>query len=1040
MKKKQRLDFYREIRKSITRFLSIMLIVALGVAFFAGVRSAEPDMKISIDEYYDKTNFYDIRLAGTIGFTEDDIAAVSAVEGVEKAEGMYYAEMYYKTEEKNCVLTLNSLTESISNVTLTEGRLPENETECVLDADFAAKYGLTVGSKMSFTAEAGKQVEESLINNDFTVTGLLISANFLTEDRGTSSIGIGKSDGYVYLTKSAFCLPVYSQCFVKVLDAERLRSYSKEYENKINAVKERIGNISGDRCAIRIEEYKAAANENLNYLTAVYNEQRAAAEAMFTAALTQIQDGEVALTNARIAIRKAKESNAQLEPTIPALQATADEYGKKLDDKVAEVNALIEKWPALQQKLAEVTNELNVAQANYDASPTPENQAALDEAKQSVNIANGDISYATRTITDGIAIALDAYNEKLAALNETQGKIDANNASLEQNTALIAATEEQVKVARQTYNAQKLESDTALNDAYAKIELATKAVNALDGATWYILDRNSVQNYVEFLSDAQKVGALGTIFPIIFFVVAALISLTTMTRMVEEQRVQIGTLKALGYSKGSVASKYILYALFASLIGSIIGAGLGSQILPKVIIGAYKNLYIDLISTVTPLNISNSLIATLVAVACTTGATIFACYKVLNEQAASLMRPVSPKYGKVILLERVAFIWKRLSFGRKSAIRNIVRYKKRFFMTLFGIAGCMGLLMVGFGIRDSIATIVDRQYENIWIYDATMNISEKISSLDRDIFELELLSNENVNDILLSQVKSVDVTNGKTEKSIYIFVPETTKNFERFIILKDRKSKTHYTLSGDGVIITEKLSKQLGVGVGGKISIKDENKVVGEVTVTGVVENYIYNYMYMSPEFYNAFYGKAPQFNDIYITLHNDSKDARDKFASKYAGDDKVVSLSFVNEMQTKIANMMKSLDFVVFVLIISAGLLAIIVLYNLVNINITERSRELATIKLLGFYDLELAQYVYRENIILTALGTLLGVVLGLFLHKFLIDTTEIDMIMFGRQISIQSYFFSIALTVVFAFLVNLWMYFKLKKIDMVESLKSVE
>lgn len=1040
MKKKQRLDFYREIRKSITRFLSIMLIVALGVAFFAGVRSAEPDMKISIDEYYDKTNFYDIRLAGTIGFTEDDIAAVSAVEGVEKAEGMFYSEVYYKTEEKNCVLTLNSLTESISNITLTEGRMPENETECLLDADFATKYGLTIGSKMSFIPEAGKEISESLTNNDFTVTGLIISANFLTEDRGTSSIGVGKSDGYVYFTKSAFCLPVYSQCFVKVLDASKLRSYSKEYETKINAVKERIGSISGERSAIRIEEYKAAANENLNNLTAVYNEQRAAAEAMFTAALTQIQDGEVALTNARIAIRKAKESNAQLEPTVPALQATADEYGKKLDDKVAEVNALIEKWPALQQKLAEVTNELNVAQANYDASPTPENQALLDEAQQNVNIANGDISYATRTITDGIAIALDAYNEKLNALNETTAKIDANNASLEQNTALIAATEEQVKVARQTYNAQKLESDTALNDAYAKIELATKAVNALDGATWYILDRNSNQNYVEFLSDAQKVGALGTVFPIIFFVVAALISLTTMTRMVEEQRVQIGTLKALGYSKISVASKYILYAFLASLIGSIIGAGLGSQILPKAIIGAYKNLYIDLISTVTPLNISNSLIATLVAVACTTGATILACNKVLNEQAASLMRPVSPKYGKVILLERISFIWKRLSFGRKSAIRNIVRYKKRFFMTLFGIAGCMGLLMVGFGIRDSIATIVDRQYENIWIYDATMNISEKISSLDRDIFELELLSNENVNDILLSQVKSVDVTNGKTEKSIYIFVPETTKNFERFIVLKDRKSKTHYSLSSDGVVITEKLSKQLGVGIGGKISIKDENKIVGEVTVTGIVENYIYNYMYMSPEFYSAFYGKTPQFNDIYITLHNDSKDARDKFASKYAGNDKVISLNFVNETQTKIANMMKSLDFVVFILIISAGLLAIIVLYNLVNINITERVRELATIKLLGFYDLELAQYVYRENIILTALGTLLGVVLGLFLHKFLIDTTEIDMIMFGRQISIQSYFFSIALTVVFAFFVNLWMYFKLKKIDMVESLKSVE
>ena len=1012
MTKKQRLDFYREIRKSITRFLSIMLIVALGVAFFAGVRSAEPDMKISVDEYYDSVNFYDIRLASTIGFTEEDIAAVSAVDGVAKAESFFYAEMFYKTEEAKYTLGLYSLPQTINTLNLTEGRLPENETECLIDADFASNTGLKIGDKISFTAEAGKEVGETLINNDFTIVGLGLSANFLTFDRGTASIGTGKSDGYVYLTKPTFYLPVYTGCYITANDAIRLRSYSNEYKDKINALKEKISAIGDERCAKRIEEYRFLANDNLNNLTALYEAQKQNAEALFAAALAQIQDGEIALTNARIAIRKAKESTAQIEPTIPALQAEVDAAQKNLDEKVNEVNKWIAKMPSLQQKLNEVTNELNAAQAAFDAAPTPENQEALDEAKRYVNIANGDIAIATREINDGVRIKQEELNAKLAPLNEANAQIAANNASIEQNTALIAQTEEQVKVARETYNAQKLESDNALNDAYAKIELAKKAVSALDGATWYELDRGTVPSYVEYLLDAQKIGALGTVFPIIFFIVAALISLTTMTRMVEEQRVQIGTLKALGYSKTAVASKYILYALSASLIGSVIGALIGSQLLPKVIIAAYNILYRDLLLTVTPINIANSLIATMAAVLCTTGATLLACYKELNEQSAQLMRPVAPKYGKVILLEKISFIWKKLSFSRKSTIRNLVRYKKRFFMTLFGIAGCMGLLMVGFGLRDSISSIVENQYQNIWVYDATMNISNKISSVDRNILNMQILSDENVDDILSAQVKSVDVTNGKTEKSVYIFVPETT----------------------------EKLSKQLGAKVGDKISIKEENAVIGDVTVTAVVENYIYNYMYMSPTLYNAFYGKAPQFNDVYITMYNDSKDSADKLATKFTGNDKIVSISFVTELQEKVKNMMKSLDYVVFVLIISAGLLAIIVLYNLVNINITERGRELATIKLLGFYDLELAQYVYRENVVLTALGTLLGILFGILLHKFVIDTTEIDMIMFGRQISIQSYFFSVVLTIFFAFIVNLWMYFKLKKIDMVESLKSVE
>ena len=1040
MKKKQRLDYFRECRRSITRYLSIMLIVALGVAFFTGVRSSEPDMKLSVDEYYDNVNFYDIRLASTIGFTDEDLAEIANTEGVNTVESLYFTEMYYKNAEIKYVLSIYSVCNSINTLTLTEGRLPQTETECLLDSNFAKTTGLALGSTITFTAETGKVVSDSLKGDTYTIVGLGTSANHLTFDRGTANIGTGKSDGYVYLNKTAFTPSVYTQVYVTVDGVKELKCFEDKYNDKITAISEKLKNVGTSRCQIRVDDYRAKATATLNEITAVYNAQKAQADAQFAEALSQIQLGEVAITNARVAIRNAKTLITATQNEIPALQAVVDLAKKNLEAKPAEIEKWKGKIPEYELALEEAQTALDDAQALYDVEQTEENLAILEECQQTLQQASANLKIANRNIEEGLTICEEELALAQGKVDEANAKIAEANASIESNTAYIEKTQATVKTAREAYNTQKLESDTALADAQAKIQIAAKQVNALDGAQWYVLDRNTVQNYVEFISDAEKVGALGTVFPIIFFIVAALISLTTMTRMVEEQRVQIGTLKALGYSKASIASKYLTYAFSATILGSIIGVLIGSSVLPKVIIEAYMILYQDLLVTVTPINFANSIIATLVAVLCTTGATLLACYKELNEHAAQLMRPVAPKYGKVILLERITFIWKRLSFSRKSTIRNIVRYKKRFFMTLFGIAGCMGLLMVGFGLRDSISSIVDNQYQNIWVYDATITLSNKMSTTDRNILHMQIRSDKNVDDGLLVQQKSVDVTNGQIEKSVNIFVPETTDKLNNFVILQDRETKVRYNLDDSGVIISEKLAKQLEVSVGGKIRIKEENVILGEVTVTAIVENYLYNYMYMTSLQYEQLYQKAPEFTQMYLTLHDTSQTAKDELAMKFTQNERITAISFVSDLQSTIEKMMLSLNYVVIVLIVSAGLLAIIVLYNLANINITERKRELATIKLLGFYDLELAQYVYRENVILTILGTAVGVVFGIFLHRFVIDTVEIDMIMFGKEISLESYFFSIVLTLFFAFIVNFWMYFKLKKIDMVESLKSVE
>lgn len=586
------------------------------------------------------------------------------------------------------------------------------------------------------------------------------------------------------------------------------------------------------------------------------------------------------------------------------------------------------------------------------------------------------------------------------------------------------------------------EEKEAYTDEYNETveEVKKKIENYVKGfeGAWYVLDRTSIQTYGEFDQDAKRIGNIGKVIPVVFFIVAALVSLTTMTRMVEEQRTQIGTLKALGYTKAEVASKYIRYALLASIIGSLIGGIFGSLVLPRVIINAYNMLY-SIETILTPINIFYFTLACGVAVILVTLATVFSCYREMMDCPAALMRPEPPKKTRKIFLEHIPVIWNKINFGGKSTIRNLVRYKKRLFMTLFGISGCMSLLVVGFGVKDSINSIIGIQYDELHRYDTVLGLESSLSDEDRENIEKKLSDNKEVRDYIFIRNSSLILEGNDTSLTGFIYVAEDTEKFTDFIKLRDREKHENYVMSDSRIMISEKAADKLEVSKGDTIELVFGDTDRYEAVVGDIVENYVYHNIYMTQSMYEKLMGKA-EYNQILISLTNEGKKNEEKLIEELLKCSGVSGVSYIDKMRSGFEDMLGSMDVIIAVIIIAAGGLAFIVLYNLNNINISERRRELATLKVLGFYDIEVSRYIYRENVIITIVGIVAGAFLGVVLHRFVIVTAEVDMVMFGRNVEPLSFVWSSLLTILFAVIINLSMHYKLKKVDMATSLKSVE
>ncbi len=1032
-KRALRKDFFMEIRKSLNRFLSIFLIVALGVAFFAGLRATNPDMRLTADNYYDISNLMDIRVLSTLGLTEGDVKAITEVEGVKEVEPSFSTHVVCDVDGNELVLEVLSATEKINKIMVSEGRMPRTESEILVDNFFVTTTGYQLGDKIKITSGTEDDISETLKVSEFTIVGIGSTSYYLSFQRGSSSIGSGDVNSFVVVLPEVFKQEAYTTVYVTVEDALDMTVYTDEYDIHVEQVLKHIEDIAGTRCQIRYEDLYNPAYEDI---------QTAKEEVADSA--KKLEDSKKELADAKVKIieneQKLEDSKKEIEESKTKLTASKNKIKAskaKLETSKQELKEQKTKLAAAKTS-AEEEYQTKLMQLPYAGLTEPQLAAAKAQLEAGYQEALEEFKKADTRISNGEA-------ELIAA----EAKIKAGEKEIKKAETKIADGESQiVNGEKEIEDARKKIADGEKELADGEIKIKDAREEIIEGEAelaklkvpeWYVLDRSSIEAYVEFEQNADRIGAIGEVFPAIFFLVAALISLTTMTRMVEEERIQIGTLKALGYSKMSIALKYILYALLATLGGSLFGAMIGLKVLPTVIITAYKIMYRNIPEVITPFNAYYAGLATVLAVLCVELATFFSCYKELHAKPANLMRPQAPKAGKRVFLERLPFLWNRLNFTWKATIRNLMRYKKRFFMTIFGIGGCMALLLVGFGLKDSIFVIYTRQFDEIMIYDASVSIDSEAKAAEVAELEATIEENEAIADSLRVDTGSVDISFMGESKALTMYIPEDVSAFEDYIVFRERVGHKKLTLEDNGILLTEQIAKKLGVKVGDTVSLtKDEEEV--QVAVTGITENYMTHYVYMSPNLYKELFGEEPDYNEYFMLMPGMNLMGELAAGNALLEQPAASGVFYTSYYQDLLSNVLVSLNIVVWVLIISAGALAFVVLYNLNNININERRRELATLKVLGFYNKETASYVYRENIVLTLIGALFGAILGIFLHRYVITTVEIDLVMFGRNIDTSSFVYSILLTILFSAFVNFVMYFKLKKIDMVESLKSIE
>lgn len=1095
-------DFYMEIRKSPGRFLSILFIVALGVAFFSGIRASEPDMRLTGDTYFDESNLMDIKALSTYGVTQDDVDAILKIDGVEHAEGAYSADFMQVVDKKQKVLHVISLQDEMNQVKLSDGRMPQKAGECLADQD----AGYKVGDTIKLRSGTSDEVIDTLTTDTLKVVGLCSSPMYISYGRGSATIGTGTISAFVMVPEETFDMDVYTEVYVQVKGAKNEVAFTDGYDKKVEKVLDQIEDITDERAEIRKQELVNEAQEKIDEAREELEQGRADAASELADAAAKIADAEEQLTNGKAQITSGKKQIASAKNTLSKkeseLEQAQNQYNAglaQLQEGEAQYEAGLAQYEAAKpeaeakiqsgreeiekkkQELAEAPAQLEqlkqmvagLEQKQTAGIITEEEEATLKELKENqipqleYFIANGE-----QLIASGEA-ELDAAQKQLddtaATLAQTKSELDAAKASLngvpqqlasgksqiqsgwaeirkqekklEEGATEIAENEAKVAEAKIEYANGEEEAAQKIAEGEQKIADAEAKVQDIEKPTWYVYDRDTLTEYSGYGENAERLGAIGRVFPVLFFLVAALISLTSMTRMVEEQRTAIGTMKALGYSKMSIAKKYLGYALIATAGGSVLGVLIGEKILPYIIVYAYGILYQHITHILVPYQWIYAWMAAAAAIVCTMAATFFACYKELVAQPAVLMRPPAPKNGQRVFLERIKFIWKHLSFTWKSCIRNLTRYKKRFFMTVFGIGGCMGLMLVGYGIKDSCYEIAELQFRDIQMYDGSVYLKEDISDETRQNLLDYMKDDSDISHYMQTSMKNVTLVNGKNKRDTYQVVFSEPKDVKDYFDFHDRKSKEEYTLDDEGVIISEKTGKLLNAKAGDTIEIKDEENGNKKVKIAHICENYMGHYIFFTPSYYEKVYGENSEYNSIFFAgQKGDTQEDYNKIGEDILTQDGALSVSYMRDIEKQLDDMLKSLNLVIVVLIISAGMLAFVVLYNLNTVNITERQRELATLKVLGFYDLEVAEHVYRENVLLTFIGAAVGVVLGKFLHAFIIDTVEVDTAMFGRNINFSSYMYSLLFTILFSLIVNGIMYFKLKKIDMVESLKSIE
>ena len=1165
-------DALRTIKKSRSRFVSIIAIVALGVSFFAGINAAAPDMRDTAREYIKSSNAMDVQVISTAGLTDNEIAVIQSIGGIEYAAGEKFVDgvcsvdgkqisdidgsemtvRVYPLDVNKAIAAQNGADDRtyLNRPQLIEGSWPTSPNQCLVDQSrLSTPEEFKIGSVITVSGD-GTDISSSLTNSEYTIVGIIRTPLYISYERGSTTIGTGKLGTFMYVPSENLIADYYSAANIKIAGSENYDPYSDEYKAFIKPYTDYISSISQELLVTRVASLK------LQYAAEV-----AAAEIEYATSKIQVE-ADLAAAKEKVdeILNIAANGDAMLADYKAQYNAAVAEYEGKIDASKLEHSTQYAQWEAkraeylkakaMVEQNADAETKYNNAVTEFNVATTQVNSvsATVDYLSDLVATTRSALDHFNETQDGGIEAITDRFiesglvgeeadqilasfktitavgtAEEMAAYMEPQlqtieAKLASAKAELSAAKTTLAEKEAELKQAEQKINELKAvkarlstaeieldnaekqltdagydiqlgelevlsqlsdkkneiadfeinlnlakekartveaEYESARQQAYAQLEKAKNELEAaknfllaLDNAKWYVNSRDeALTGFESFGQMTDRVAAMSLIFPWFFFIVAAMVCLNTMTRMIEEERIMLGTFTALGFTRKEIMAKYLIYAFIASVTGALGGSVLGFVLFPTAIMLAFGILF-DMPEVILSYRFGFAAVGIVASVAVTVLSTYYTCYKSLNVLPASLMRAKAPPNGKRVLLEKVPAIWSRLSFTWKVTMRNVFRNMKRFVMATLGVAGCTALLVAAFGLNDSLNATLDRQFvkqDRVWNYDMQIVLN---SSFDTTLGQCKayetVKSKAAVKSAMLQYMKVYDVTSENTAEALetYLVVPETPAALNEYITLKDYKNKNIQHLADNGAIITEKLADTLGVGVGGNVRIMvSENQSV-QVPVAAIVENYTFHYLYLSPALYKHFFGANPLYNYIAANLAIENMEASQKnaLAEELMAEYDISAVAYTSQIQDSFENILESISAFVLILIVSAGLLAFIVLYNLSVINITERLKEIATIKVLGFDDSEVSAYIFRENVLLSVIGIVEGLIMGIGLHRVVVRLAEVDILMYGRAISLESFIYSAVLAFIFAMVVNFVLHSKLKKVNMVESLKSIE
>lgn len=1009
-----------KMRKNIGRFLSLLFIVALGVGFFAGLRETTPDIEATLDNYYDEHNLMDFKIVSTMGLTEDDIASLEELKNIEKVVASYSVDTLIDGE----AVRIHAIEEDINNVDLVEGNMPENNNECIADA---TKY------KIGDTLTISKLSQEGILQNTtYKVVGLANSPMYLSRQMGIASIGTGELASFIYIPKENFNSEYYTEVYLTAKGSLKETAYEKGYEETTNLLLEELEELKPIRETKRYEEILEEATIEIRKIEDEANEKISIAEEELQEALEEINNGRTEIYNAKNEIitneNKLKEEEQNGLTKINNARLTWEESNKELKNTLASLGLTEE---TLETALNTVKSNITSIKEILNTLPTDdpkyaEYQKTLEELNNKKD--NLQTLVTTSETLKNSKIEIDNSEKELEEqIKASQDKLNKAKEKLETQEQKIESAYEEYVAGENTLEEQKKELEAKINEAKSSLAKIEKPV-------WYLLDRTDNNGYSSIWDDAAKVDAIAGIFPIFFIIVVALMCFNTMNRMIEEERGEIGVLSSLGYGSFSIINGYLFYVFFATVIGVTIGLLIGYTLIPNIIYSIYNANYI-----LPSLNINMKLLPFFIIILITLGLmsliAIISCLKELKNVPATILRPATPKSGKKVLLEHIKFIWKRLSFTGKVTARNMFRYKKRIVMTVLGVVGSTALLLTGFGLRDSISGLADLQYGKINHYDALLVFQNSFKTIEEEW--KSKLKEDNITEYLPIYQASFTFEAKDLTHDVYLIALENNTELNNFITLNSKVNE-NFTFPEDGVIISEKMADLLNVKIGDFIKLRNSNNELVVLPVSEIVENYTLHYVYMNKETYEKYFEKELEYNMIMTNLNEET--SHEDFAEKWIDSGLVSTINFTEDNILVFDNMVKGLNLIIVLIIGASCMLAFIVLYNLTTINIAERIREISTLKVLGFYDKEVSSYVYRETLFLTIIGILIGLGAGIFLHMYVINVAETDNILFLHSIKWYSYIFSFLIIIFFTILVQIITNQKLKKINMVESLKSVE